>query len=130
MEVHNPEYPPRPSTIDYVVNLLAACDISVEEAVIQSEHDGILHASVTIRAGEQRMTLDARPYDAIFMALKFELPIYANTSVMESAGLSWRKLYRSRELIGQGIKKIARESRVEIDQPTLVGRLKSIFWKD
>jgi hypothetical protein len=67
---------------------MEAHDVRLKEVVIQDLQDGVFYAVLVFeRDGEERTT-DARPSDAIALALRADCPIYANSSVMEKASLA------------------------------------------
>jgi bifunctional DNase/RNase len=67
---------------------MEAHDVRLKEVVIQDLQDGVFYAVLVFeRDGEERTT-DARPSDAIALALRADCPIYASHSVMEKASLA------------------------------------------
>lgn len=80
--------PPRPMTHDLFASVMEAHDVRLKEVVIQDLQDGVFYAVLVFeRDGEERTT-DARPSDAIALALRADCPIYASSSVMEKASLA------------------------------------------
>lgn len=80
--------PPRPMTHDLFASVMEAHDVRLKEVVIQDLQDGVFYAILVFeRDGEERTT-DARPSDAIALALRANCPIYASSSVMEKASLA------------------------------------------
>jgi RNA polymerase sigma factor (sigma-70 family) len=80
--------PPRPLTSQLMVNLLKATHTSVVEVRIESLKDDIFYAVVKIRSGEVEQEIDARPSDALALAVQLDSPIYITEEVMEKAGLA------------------------------------------
>jgi hypothetical protein len=73
---------PRPMTHDLLKNLIATLDASVERAVVDNLKENTFFASIYLRfAGEERR-LDARPSDAIALALRTGAPIYVTHDVL------------------------------------------------
>jgi hypothetical protein len=80
--------PPRPMTHDLFASVMEAHDVRLKEVVIQDLQDGVFYAVLVFeRDGEERTT-DARPSDAIALALRADCPIYVNSSVMEKVSLA------------------------------------------
>jgi len=79
--------PPRPFTMQLMVNLLKATHTNVVEVRIESLKDEIFYAVVKIRNGEVEQEIDARPSDALALAVQLDSPIYIAEEVMEKAGL-------------------------------------------
>lgn len=80
--------PTRPLTHDLVASFSRAFDFQVEEILITEIIDGIFYASILCTDGIRQKTIDARPSDAIALALRFKAPIFASQKVMEEAGVS------------------------------------------
>ncbi len=80
---------PRPMTHDLLRNLIAELDARVTRIVINDLRDATFFAQIRLlinRGGGDRMLeIDARPSDAIALALRTEAPIYVAQSVLEQA---------------------------------------------
>lgn len=79
--------PPRPLTHDLFKNFADSFGIGIEEIIIHKIKDGVFYANLyCIRDGVQEV-LDARPSDAVALAIRFQCPIYTTEEVLQSAGL-------------------------------------------
>ena len=78
---------PRPMTTHFMVNLLHAANIELEEVRIESLTAEVFYATARFRNGEQIIELDARPSDALALATLLNRPITVAEEVMEKAGL-------------------------------------------
>ncbi|MBV9492789.1 MAG: bifunctional nuclease family protein [Acidobacteria bacterium] len=79
---------PRPMTHDLLKNLLGELDARVTRVVINDLRDSTFFAQirvVTRSGGERAMEIDARPSDAIALALRVEAPIFVAQSVLDQA---------------------------------------------
>ena len=80
---------PRPMTHDLLRNMIAELDARVTRIVINDLKDATFFAQIRLlirRAGaEQLLEIDARPSDAIALALRTEAPIYVAQSVLDQA---------------------------------------------
>lgn len=77
---------PRPMTHDLISNLLRAADRRVERVLIHSLNDSVFHASIRlVNSSGQTADVDARPSDAIALALRTEAPVFVDPSVLEQA---------------------------------------------
>jgi uncharacterized protein len=79
---------PRPMTHDLLKNLLGQLDARVTRVVINDLRDSTFFAQirvVTHAGGERTMEIDARPSDAIALALRVEAPIFVAQSVLDQA---------------------------------------------
>jgi uncharacterized protein len=77
--------PPRPLTHDLVVSVAEALGGEVESVVISDLKDQTYFAQIRVRRGEELLDIDARPSDAIAVAVTFQptLPIYVAEDVLE-----------------------------------------------
>ncbi len=73
--------PPRPLTHDLIKNIVEALEVSLTEIVINDLKDGTYYAYLIIDNQE----VDARPSDAIALAVRFGSPIYVSEEVMKEA---------------------------------------------
>ena len=78
---------PRPLTHDLFVNLLDEWDMSLDRVVIHSLQDNTFYAQLTLSKGELRRELDARPSDAIAIALRLDAPIWVMEEVVAEASI-------------------------------------------
>ena len=79
--------PPRPLTHDLMVNILEEWDMTVERVVIHSLQDSTFYAIITIKQGETKKEIDARPSDAIAIALRTNSPIWVMEEVIADASI-------------------------------------------
>lgn len=77
--------PTRPMTHDLLKNIIELAGGNVSEVCIMDLRDSIFYAQVTIEGLD--LQVDARPSDAIALAVRFEAPIYVMDSVLEEAGI-------------------------------------------
>jgi uncharacterized protein len=80
--------PPRPMTHDLLRSALDLAGLKVQKVVISDLQDNtffaLIHASHADRGGEL-LRIDARPSDAIALALRAEVPIFVLRPVLEKA---------------------------------------------
>lgn len=82
--------PPRPFAHDLIRAVLHNLQARVRHVVIADLVDHIYHARVSLVSPETPLELDARPSDAILLALKFDAAIYvANRAADKSAALAY-----------------------------------------
>ena len=78
--------PQRPLTHDLLRNLIVEMGARVERVVVTDLRDNTYFAVIEMRNSEgEAMLLDARPSDAIALALRADSPIYVNTSVIQAS---------------------------------------------
>ncbi|MFZ1086654.1 MAG: bifunctional nuclease family protein [Terracidiphilus sp.] len=79
---------PRPMTHDLVKNLIHHLNGQLERVVISELKDDTFYAALWLRQGDQPMVIDARPSDAIALALRADCPIYVTEQVLQAAKLN------------------------------------------
>lgn len=79
--------PPRPLTHDLIVNLLEEWNMTLERIVIHSLQDNTFYAVLIVRQGELKKEIDARPSDAIAVALRTNSPIWVMEEVVVEAAI-------------------------------------------
>jgi uncharacterized protein len=80
--------PSRPLTHDLFKSFSNAFDFSIEEILISDIVDGVFYAKIISSDGIRQKNVDARPSDAIAIALRFNAPIYASQKVLDEAGVT------------------------------------------
>lgn len=78
---------PRPMTHDLTRDLIRHLDATLERVVITELHDNTFFAALCLRQGQDPIMVDARPSDAIALALRADCPIFVSEQVMETARL-------------------------------------------
>jgi bifunctional DNase/RNase len=79
---------PRPMTHDLARNLIRHLNGSLERVVITELRDDTFYAVLWMRQENEAITVDARPSDAIALALRADCPIFVSEQVMQSAKLN------------------------------------------
>jgi bifunctional DNase/RNase len=79
---------PRPMTHDLTRNLMHYLNAELERVVITELKDDTFFAVLWVRHENDLMTVDARPSDAIALALRADCPIFVSEQVLQSAKLN------------------------------------------
>jgi len=77
--------PPRPLTHDLLRQVLDQLGATVEKIVISDLRESTFFAVIHLRQGELAVPVDARPSDAIALALRANAPIFVLRSVLDKA---------------------------------------------
>jgi RNA polymerase sigma factor (sigma-70 family) len=77
---------PRPLTFTFMAGLLEAAGARLEEVRIEGLREGILYAVARLSRGKTVKELDARPSDALSLAVQTGSPIYVAEAIMGQAG--------------------------------------------
>jgi uncharacterized protein len=67
---------PRPMTYDFMAKLLEVGKQHIERVAVTKLHDRTYYATLWVRAGDRVHEIDARPSDAINLALRMQAPIF------------------------------------------------------
>jgi bifunctional DNase/RNase len=78
--------PPRPLTHDLFLTLFGRLQVSVTKVVITDLRQNTYYATVYLAAGGSRVELDSRPSDAIALAIRAKVPVFAEERVFEKSG--------------------------------------------
>ncbi len=77
--------PPRPLTHDLLKEVIETFGYSVNYIIINELRDSTFYAKIKFDSSSIE-EMDARPSDAIAIALKFSSPIYVNSEIMDEVG--------------------------------------------
>jgi uncharacterized protein len=77
--------PPRPMTHDLLRSVVEDLGGRVEKIVISDLRESTFFAVIHVRNHERALAIDARPSDAIALALRTKAPIFVEDSVIDNA---------------------------------------------
>jgi hypothetical protein len=81
--------PARPLTHDLLLNILTELDVEVLRVTVTELRDNTFHASITVQANGAELEIDSRSSDAIAVAVRAQVPIYAADEVIEESGIEF-----------------------------------------
>ncbi len=79
--------PPRPLTHDLIKNILDSIKAFVTRIVVNDLRENTYYAAITVKTNGTVKEVDARPSDAIALALRVQAPIFVEESVMKRAAI-------------------------------------------
>jgi bifunctional DNase/RNase len=79
--------PPRPMTHDLTMQVIKDMGGTIEHVYVHHLKEGTFYASVLVQGVTQSYDIDARPSDAIALAVRFGCPIYVSHEVLDEAGI-------------------------------------------
>jgi hypothetical protein len=79
--------PPRPMTHDLLRDLFETLGAEVVDVVIDELREGTFFAKIRFTAAGAEGQLDARPSDAVALAVRVQAPIFVAPGVLEEAGI-------------------------------------------
>ena len=77
--------PPRPLTHDLLRNLLVELGVTLRRIVISDLTDSTFYAYLELSRQGETLLVDARPSDAIALAIRTAAPIFVDSAVLERA---------------------------------------------
>lgn len=84
---------PRPLTYELTARLLEVAQAHIERVTISRLHEEVFYATLLVRANAQTHEVDARPSDALNLALRFQAPIFVDPAILEQAGCAPEALH-------------------------------------
>ncbi len=79
---------PRPMTMNFIASILQSLGAVLEEVLIESLKDDIFYATARIRRDNTLHEIDARPSDAIALAVATGTPIFVSEDVLDMCGVA------------------------------------------
>ena len=76
---------PRPMTHDLLRNVIQGLNAQVTRVVVAALREDTFHATIWMEQGNEPVAIDARPSDAIALALRADCPIYVSRELLEQA---------------------------------------------
>jgi bifunctional DNase/RNase len=82
---------PRPMTHDLLHSILTQAYVKVKEVRIVDLKENTYYATLFLKVNKEVVEVDARPSDAIIIALKSKTPIFISTKILNEQGISLTK---------------------------------------
>lgn len=79
--------PPRPMTHDLLKNAVQLFGADINQVFINDLSEGTFFAQIIYSQNGEEMEQDARPSDAIALAVRFNAPIYVADKILDEAGI-------------------------------------------
>jgi bifunctional DNase/RNase len=79
--------PDRPITHDLMTNIFKDLGATIQRVEVSSLSSDVFYARIHLSVGGKTMEVDARPSDAIALAVRAEAPILVSDEVLERAGV-------------------------------------------
>jgi len=79
---------PRPMTHDLIKNVLTGLDTMVHKVVVTELREDTFYAVIWLERAGQVVSIDARPSDALAVALRMDCPIYVEDGVLKNSKLA------------------------------------------
>ena len=79
--------PERPLTHDLFANTLAELGVGIQRVIVSSLTEETYHATLELELGGRTFEIDARPSDALALAVRSGVRIFASSAVLDRAGV-------------------------------------------
>jgi bifunctional DNase/RNase len=78
---------PRPLTHDLLVSIIDALGATINSIVVSDLKNDTFYAKILLSVDGEQMEVDSRPSDALALAVRAEVPIFAEDLVLDKAGI-------------------------------------------
>ena len=76
----------RPLTHDLLNTMLERLEVRVASIIVHTLQNDVFYANINLEQGERQLEIDARPSDAIALAVRCNAPLFVEEPVFEQAG--------------------------------------------
>jgi uncharacterized protein len=83
--------PNRPMTHDLFKSFSTSFNFSIDNILISDMREGVFYAKIICQNDAQTVEIDARPSDAIAIAVRFDAPIYCAPKVLSEAAIEFKE---------------------------------------
>ncbi len=78
---------PRPLTHDLLQSVIDSLGATVSSIIVSDLRNDTFYAKIILNVDSEVMEVDSRPSDALALAVRVEVPIYAEEAVLDKAGI-------------------------------------------
>ena len=78
---------PRPLTHDLLYSIIAALGASINFVLLSDLKNDTFYAKIVFNAGSRKLEVDSRPSDALALAVRAGVPIYADEAVLDKGAI-------------------------------------------
>jgi len=78
---------PRPLTHDLLGNVIGALGAAVSSIIVSDLQNDTFYAKIILAIDGKQLEIDSRPSDAIALAVRVSVPIFAEEGVLDKAGI-------------------------------------------
>ena len=93
---------PRPMTHDLMASVFEDLELECSQIAITELRDNTFYATITLRSGERELEIDARPSDAIALAVRTVAPIFVADEVIAESAIEFEhEVEDTEEVVGK-----------------------------
>lgn len=89
----------RPMTHDLLATAIEVLGANVDHVIVSDLKNDTFYAKILLNIGENQVEIDSRPSDALALAVRVDVPIYADDSVLDKAGIVLDRESEGQELL-------------------------------
>ncbi|MFC1981804.1 bifunctional nuclease family protein [Chloroflexota bacterium] len=78
---------PRPLTHDLLSSVIDSLGAVIDSIIVNDLKNDTFYAKIVLNVDGKQMEIDSRPSDALALAVRAEVPIYADETVLDKAGI-------------------------------------------
>jgi uncharacterized protein len=78
---------PRPLTHDLLVSVIDALGATINSIIVNDLRNDTFYAKILLNVDGEQMEVDSRPSDALALAVRADVPIFAEEAVLDKAGI-------------------------------------------
>ncbi|MDD4858946.1 MAG: bifunctional nuclease family protein [Dehalococcoidales bacterium] len=78
---------PRPLTHDLLRSVIDTLNVTIDYIVVNDLKNDTFYAKIILSVDGNQLEVDSRPSDALALAVRAEVPIYAEETVLDKAGI-------------------------------------------
>jgi len=83
---------PRPLTHDLICEIISGVKASISRVIISKLNDGVFYAKLEIKNAQLGLkVIDARPSDALSVAIRLKSKIFVSEDIIEEAGIIFKE---------------------------------------
>lgn len=97
---------PRPMTHDLLYSILAQAHVKVKQVKIIGLKNNTYYATLFLTINKGTVEVDARPSDAIVIALKSKTPIFVSAKILDEQGIALTQKSAEIERLGMRVQKL------------------------
>ncbi len=92
---------PRPLTHDLLYSVINALGATINSIIVSDLKNDTFYAKIILNVDGEQMEVDSRPSDALALAVRAEVPIYAEEAVLDKASILLDK-ETGKPILGEG----------------------------
>jgi bifunctional DNase/RNase len=100
----------RPMTHDLILSIARSFHIELKEVIISDLKEGVFYSKLIMHIGNEVHEIDARPSDAVAVAVRYKAPIFTHEFILDEAGIVVNEEAEEGELSDEDVEELLAES--------------------